>query len=358
MNQKRISKWKTRPSQCLGIAKCLAIPLIACVAFIAFAGAMHGHSFNAKAQLSQVVEGSGAGTAAMAGFGAFGTLLGTDKSRKFYMADKATGGGGTAKGALATIKDKIGELRGRANDSLAKLKPLEQHEGAERMGYLFRSMEDAHERVGDLLNHIETGVLPQFEAAMQSATESAQQAALKDPAFIQGILDQELQSGNLVKKTDVDGRVQTAEQAAYERAKVDLRTESERQTKLITRRAEAITALTPLLKTDKGDGVAQATELCSKLSDETLLADGYKASITQFTERVTQCGKLGVTKVETLQEVCSMEAPAYDKQLATWGDVAKSSSRGPSRGLTPFAVGNGTAAERQSSGEKRKNVIC
>jgi hypothetical protein len=355
MNPKKVSKWKTRPSQCARISRCLALPLIAIAAFIAFAvGMPSAHAANSGKDLTVAKADSGAGTGAMAGIGAFGMLMGTDRGgRKFFEADKGATGGETKK-ALDTIKERIGQLRGRANDALSKLKPLEQHEGADRLGYMFRAMEDTHERVGDLLNHIEQGILPQYEAAMQTA----QEAALKDPKFIERVIEQAVQSGDLVKKADAEGRVQTAQQAAYDKAKNDLTAEADRQAKLGQRRGEAVAVIAGLLRTDKNDGVAHATEVCSKLSDDALLADGYKDAITGAAARVKRCGELGVTAVGTLQEVCSMETGAYDKQVKTWEEIAKASRGGPR--LNPFAGAGSTATERQSRGgeEKPKSVIC
>ena len=87
------------------------------------------HVANSGKSLTVAKADSGAGTGAMAGIGAFGMLMGTDRgSRKFFEADKGATGGETKK-ALDTIKERIGQLRGRANDALSKLKPLEQHEG-------------------------------------------------------------------------------------------------------------------------------------------------------------------------------------------------------------------------------------
>jgi hypothetical protein len=353
--KKNVSKWKTRPSVCARTARYLALPLIAIAVFAIGVPIAHA-AIGGKSQPETKVTGDGAGTAALASFGAFGALIGTDRgSRKFFEADKGATGGETKK-AMDTIKDRIGQLRTRANDALSKLKPLEQHEGADRLGYMFRAMEDTHERVGDLLNHIEQGILPQYEAAMQSA----QEAALKDPKFLERVIEQAVQSGELVKKADAEGRVETARQAAYNKAKGDLQSEADRQSKLGQRRGEAVAVLAPLLKTDKDDGVAPARELCTKLRDEALLGDNYKDAIIGAAARVKRCGELGVSKLEVLQEVCSMETAAYDKQVATWDEIARA-SRGTSGGpkLNPFAGGSGTTQERQSrGGGEKKSVIC
>jgi hypothetical protein len=356
--KKNFSKWKTRPSACARTTRYLALPLIAIAVFAIGAPIAHA-AIGGKSQPETKVTCDGAGTAALASFGAFGALIGTDRgSRKFFEADKGATGGETKK-AMDTIKDRIGQLRTRANDALSKLKPLEQHEGADRLGYMFRAMEDTHERVGDLLNHIEQGILPQYEAAMQSA----QEAALKDPKFLERVIEQAVQSGDLVKKADAEGRVETARQAAYDKAKGDLRAEADRQSKLGQRRGEAVVALAPVLKTDKVDESTAATsarELCAKLSDEALLGDNYKEAINGAVARVKRCGELGVSKLEVLQEVCSMEPAAYNKQVATWEEIAKA-SRGTGPKLNPFAGGGGTAQERQSrssDGDKSKRVIC
>jgi hypothetical protein len=355
MNQKKISKWKTRPSHCARTARYLALPLIAFAVIGLGVPIAHAAITGKVTQTVAKAESGGAG-AALAGIGAVGTVIGADRgSRKFFEADKGATGG-DAKKALDTIKDRIGQLRTRANDALSKLKPLEQHEGADRLGYMFRAMEDTHERVGDLLNQIEQGILPQYEAAMQSAHE----AALKDAKFLERVIEQAVQSGDLVKKADAEGRVETARQAAYDKAKSDLQAEADRQSKLGQRRGEAVAAIAPLLKTDKNDGVASATELCSKLSDETLLGDNYKDAINGAVARVKRCGELGVSKLEVLQEVCAMEPAAYGKQVATWEEIAKA-SRGTGPKLNPFAGGGGTAQERQSrssDGDKSKRVIC
>ena len=264
----------------------------------------------------------------------------------------------TAKAALEKLKGHIDTLKGQANEWLSGLKPLEQHQGAEALGYVFNRLKSAHGDLTDMLDRFKSNMTPAFESAMQEGIE----ALKKDETLLAGVREQILQSGDYVKKADADGRVQTAEQSARENAKTQFAQEAQQALTLTTRRGEVIDALAVVLKTKTDDGRKAAAELCGKMGDEALLADNYKTLITGAGTRLTKAVKLGVTKTETLTELCStskaafsMDDAAFDRQIGTWTDIAKSAA--PSgRVPHPFAVNQ---QERQSTETKTtRRIIC
>jgi hypothetical protein len=91
--KKNVSKWKTRPSLCATTARYLALPLIA-LAVIGLGMPIAHAAIAGKGAQTDAKASSSTGSAALASFGAFGALIGTDRgSRKFFEADKGATGG-------------------------------------------------------------------------------------------------------------------------------------------------------------------------------------------------------------------------------------------------------------------------
>ena len=265
----------------------------------------------------------------------------------------------SAKTSLEKLKGHIDTLKGQANDWLSGLKPLEQHQGAEALGYVFNRLKSAHGDLTDMLDRFKTSMVPQFETAMQEGFE----ALKKDETLIAGVRDQILQGGEYVKKTDADGRVQAAQQSARTEAKTEFAAEAQQAATIATRRGEVITALAIVLKTKTDDGRKAATELCGKMGDEALLAEGYKGLVTAAGERLGKAVKLGVTKPEILQELCStdkaafsMNDAAFDRQIGTWTEIA--AGAGAATRLNPFAVNQQERQSAETTTKKTRRIIC
>ena len=265
----------------------------------------------------------------------------------------------SAKTSLEKLKGHIDTLKGQANDWLSGLKPLEQHQGAEALGYVFNRLKSAHGDLTDMLDRFKTSMVPQFETAMQEGFE----ALKKDETLIAGVRDQILQGGEYVKKTDADGRVQAAQQSARTEAKTEFAAEAQQAATIATRRGEVITALAIVLKTKTDDGRKAATELCGKMGDEALLAEGYKGLVTAAGERLGKAVKLGVTKPEILQELCStdkaafsMNDAAFDRQIGTWTEIA--AGAGATTRLNPFAVNQQERQSAETTTKKTRRIIC
>ena len=316
-----------------------AVLLFTACAGIGVAASIPQHSPTAAVSASHGVDGAGLALTLLPA--ALGTVVTSE----------------SAKTALEKLKGHIDTLKGQANEWLSGLKPLEQHQGAEQLGYVFNRLKSAHGDLTDMLDRFRTNMVPQFESAMQEGLE----ALKKDETLIAGVREQILQGGDYVKKADADGRVQAAQQSARTEAKTEFAQEAQQAATIATRRGEAIDALAVVLKTKTDDGRKTATELCGKMGDEALLADGYKVLVTAAGARLGKAVKLGVTKTETLQELCStdkaafsMDDAAFDRQIGTWTEIATSAA--PSGRVNPFAV---RQQERQSAETpKTRRVIC
>ncbi len=266
-------------------------------------------------------------------------------------ADK--GGGTGASKHLEGVRSHIDALKTKANEWLQGMKPLEQHEGAEQLNWVFNRLKGAHQELCDMLDHCARTMEPRIAQAMQEAQEEAK----KDEGFLKSLKEQILQSGDYVTKADADGRVDTARQSALTEARETFMREQQEAQTLAARRGEALIAVTAALTAAKvKEPGAAAQEVCGKIADDTLKAGGYKEAIGAIVRRVGACAELGIGTA-VLQEVASMPldeagTASFDRQFATWDGIARARPGTPVK--APFAV---KAQQERQSGEKPR-VAC
>lgn len=249
---------------------------------------------------------------------------------------------------------KLAELKQQANEALTKLKPMEQQEAAQEMAWVFRAGRNCLENLNEISSMAE-GKLQEYAEELKvkakeevKADEAFRQELAKDVKILEAVKQSLLASGDLVTKTDMEGKVQAAETAKETATRLAVQAEIAEQQKGATRRGEAETAIAEVLKAKLGDGAAAvAKEVAAKLTDEKLKADGYKTEIAATVARVKKCVEVGVTKSETLQECASMEDAAFTKIHGGWQEVAEAAGKGKSKAplSSPAAPGKPGATD-------------
>lgn len=246
---------------------------------------------------------------------------------------------------IAKIKAKFAELRQQANEQLAKMKPLEQQEGAEQVGYIFRTARNIVEYLVEISTTLEgkVGELAEdFKTAARQELridEAFRQEVAKDPKVLDAVKAALLQSGELLTKTDHEGKIQAAKDAEGLAAKGRFDTELAEKEKIKTRRGEAVTEIASKLKVLKDGANGVATEIAGKMTDDQLKGDGYKTAIADVAARVGKCAHIGVLKKETLQEVAGMKTEEFDRLHSGWEEVHKAGGKGGAPLATPAAPG-------------------
>jgi hypothetical protein len=261
------------------------------------------------------------------------------------------------KDLITKMLAKLGELKQQANDALAKLKPMEQQEAAQEMAWVFRAGRNCLENLNEISAMAE-GKLQEYAEQMKEAAkievradEAFRQEIAKDPKVLESVKAQLLQSGELVTKTDMDGKIQAAETARETSVRTAIQAEVAEKEKITTRRGEAAAEIAAKLKAKLGDKApAVAAEVAGKLKDDDLKGDDYRDKFAAPVGRVEKCAALGIIKTETLQEVATMADATFTNLHAGWEEQARA-SRG---GGNPL----GTPARPGRAGDQKKVLVC
>lgn len=242
---------------------------------------------------------------------------------------------------ISALRGNLKTVATRANEVLARMQPLEQHE---KTSPIYAAVQSCGFAI-DFLNNTVADINRELDAIDPQAAIEAGAADIMTKKIASGelvtkeVLEKRITDGELIKKEDA----QTAANLAADSREKAVRDEL----KIVETRRKEIS--TPK---DANSKALVTAEIASRISSDVLKADNYVDQVTKIAGRLTELNELGI-EIPTQLMNAATDTPldeagdgVFKDRLSMVKDIAGKANRGTTV-HEPFVLGGGAEVDSE-----------